>query len=103
MKTQTKRSLYLSLLAGVSLLTMILGSCSEEEFNPSLTRKFTIQSALNGANYEITVGLPADYGQSSEKYSSIYVLDGDDNFDLVANNCEEISRNNGVQNVVVVS
>jgi len=102
MKTQTKRSLYLGLLAGVSLLAIVLGSCSNEEFNPSLTRKFSIESASNGAIYEITVGLPADYDLSNGKYATIYVLDGEDNFALVANNCKEISKTNGTQNVVVV-
>lgn len=93
---------FLSLIAVASLLTIVLGSCSEEEFNPSLTRKFSVESASNGAIYEITVGLPASYGQSDSQYSAIYVLDGEDNFDLVANNCGQISASSGVQNVVVV-
>lgn len=102
MKKQKTLILFLGIIAVASLMAVVLGSCSEEEFNPSLTRKFSIQSASNGATYEITVGLPANYDQSTGKYASIYVLDGEDNFDLVANNCEEISGNNNVQNVVVV-
>jgi len=101
MKKQ-KQILFFGLIAVASLMTLVLGSCREEEFNPSLTRKFKIESATNGAIYEITVGLPANYGQSDSRYSTIYVLDGKDNFDLVANNCEQISARGGVQNVVVV-
>jgi len=103
MKQQKTQLLLGSVIVVTSLMAIALGSCSEEKFNPSLTRKFTIECAANGAVYEITVGLPANYGQSDTKYSSIYVLDGVDNFDLVAKNCEQISSKTGVQNVVVVS
>jgi predicted alpha/beta superfamily hydrolase len=85
------------------LLTFLLASCSEEEFNPGLTRTFTIQSAVNGGKYTIQVGLPENYNSSQETYATIYVLDGEENFDFVAHNCEEISSRESLQNVIVVS
>ncbi len=81
----------------------LLGSCQEEAFSPTLIREFTIESVSNGATYKIKVGLPDNYNASSEKYSSIYVLDGEENFDRVANTCNEISKSNNTQNVIVVS
>jgi uncharacterized protein len=100
MKNQ-KAMLYLRVL-GASLMLSLLGSCMEAEFNPTLTREFTIQSVSNGAIYNIRVALPDNYS-AAEKYASIYVLDGEENFDLVANKCQEISENYATQNVVVVS
>lgn len=85
------------------LLAVLLSSCSEEEFNPALTRKFTIESTTIGATYPIQVALPENYNSSDEKFSTIYVLDGDQDFDLVANTCKSISDRDGVTNVIVVS
>ncbi|MEQ1586075.1 MAG: alpha/beta hydrolase-fold protein [Cyclobacteriaceae bacterium] len=99
MKTQ-KTMLYLGV--SVAFMFILLGSCTEEEFNPTLTREFSIQSVFNSATYKIKVGLPDNYN-AAEKYASIYVLDGEENFDLVANHCREISKNYATQNVVVVS
>lgn len=100
MKTK-QAMLYLGLVTIAFMLTL-LGSCTEEEFNPALTREFSIQSVFNGATYKIKVGLPDNYN-ATEKYATIYVLDGEENFDLVANTCREISTTNETQNVVVVS
>ncbi|MEQ8415686.1 MAG: alpha/beta hydrolase-fold protein [Imperialibacter sp.] len=100
MKRQKLTTLTLGALVGA--LVLFLASCSEEEFNPSLTREFSIQSTFNGATYKIKVGLPLDYNSSGIKHSSIYVLDGEENFDFVANHCEEISDRYSVTNVVVV-
>lgn len=81
----------------------LFDSCQKEVFDPVLTKEFSIQSAANGATYNIKVGLPANYDPSVEKYASIYVLDGDENFDFVSNKCKEISGENGVSNVLVIS
>jgi uncharacterized protein len=97
-----KNYLILAALVNIMLAGLLLGSCQEEEFAPSLTKVFTIQSDYTGGTYEITVGLPSAYSDSAEKYSSIYVLDSEDIFDLVANECQTISTNIGVQNAVVV-
>ncbi len=86
-----------------SLMMFLLVSCKEEEFSPSLTREFSIQSISNGGTYTIKVGLPLNYNSSNEKYSTIYVLDGEENFDFVANTCKEISDRYSVPNVLVVS
>ncbi len=85
------------------LLAFLLGSCKKEIFNPALTQEFAIQSTANGATYNIKVGLPANYDTSVEKYASIYVLDGKENFEFVSNQCKEISDQLAVPNVVVIS
>ena len=103
MKNQKRIILSLGIIVGLLIMLTLLGSCQEETFNPTLTREFTIESISNGATYKIKVGLPDNYNASSEKYSSIYVLDGEENFDLVANNCKEISQSKATQNVIVVS
>jgi predicted alpha/beta superfamily hydrolase len=102
MKKQKVLTLILGTLVG-ALIVILLGSCSKEEFNPSLTRNFTLQAASNGASYEIKVALPQDYNSSVEKNATLYVLDGEENFDFVARHCKEISDQYGVANVVVVS
>ncbi|MBK8291557.1 MAG: hypothetical protein IPK96_12105 [Flammeovirgaceae bacterium] len=102
MKKQKVLTLILGTLVG-ALIVILLGSCSKEEFNPSLTRNFTLQAASNGALYEIKVALPEDYNSLVEKNATLYVLDGEENFDFVARHCKEISDQYGVANVVVVS
>ena len=91
-----------TILAAVVAM-LLLQSCSEEEFNPALTREFSIKSNASGATYPIKVALPENYNSSLEEYSTIYVLDGEENFDFVAKHCKEISQRNGLQNVLVVS
>jgi len=101
MKKQQTWMLGLGIIVLLSFL--LLQSCQVEEFNPSLTRAFSIQSNANGATYPIKVGLPEDYFSANTKYSTIYVLDGEENFEFVANRCKEISSKGQMQNVVVVS
>jgi uncharacterized protein len=102
MKKQTV--LYPRVIACALVMTLVLGSCKEEEFSPSLTKEFTLQSASYGASYKIKVGLPDNYNESTtKKYSSIYVLDGEENFDFVAKKCKEISSQYSTENVLVVS
>lgn len=90
-------------LTMILMLVFLFGSCKKEEFDLLLTHEFVIQSKANGASYNIKVGLPANYNPGVEKYASIYVLDGEENFDFVSNKCKEISDNLAVQNVVVIS
>lgn len=87
----------------VLLSVLLLQSCQVEDFNPALVKEFSLRSDANGATYQIKVGLPEDYFAANEKYATIYVLDGEENFEFVANRCKEISINNQTQNVVVVS
>jgi predicted alpha/beta superfamily hydrolase len=103
MKKQNAAFLYVGIITASLVLSYFLTSCSEEEFNSQQTKEFAIESALNGASYNIKVGLPLAYNSSSEKFATIYVLDGKENFDFVANHCKEISDRFGVTNVVVVS
>lgn len=102
MKTQNNLMLSLGVLISALIIVLLMGSCTGEEFHPTLTREFEIQSVNNGATYKIKVGLPENY-RATEKYASIYVLDGEENFDLVANQCQKISNMHGTQNAVVVS
>lgn len=85
------------------LLSLLLNSCTKEVFTSGQTQEFSIQSNSNGATYGIKVGLPANYQPSLEKYATIYLLDGKEIFEYVANTCKEISDSRGTENVVVVS
>lgn len=90
-------------IAVAIMCVSFLGSCKKEAFSPELTKEFSIQSTANGATYDIKVGLPADYDPGVEKYATIYVLDGEENFDFVSNQCKEISERESAENVLVVS
>ena len=85
------------------ILLLALVSCKKEDFNPELTREFSIQSSSTGANYIIKVALPENYNSETQKYATVYVLDGEENFNLVAENCNTISRDLATSNVLVVS
>lgn len=101
-----KTSLFKRMLTGTStiLLLLLLSSCTKDEtFKSGETKEFTLQSAANGASYDIRVGLPANYNPSAEKYATIYVLDGKEIFGFVANRCQEISDQYALKNVLVVS
>lgn len=90
-----------AIAVAIALLSF-LGSCKKEVFSPELTREFSIQSTANGATYDIKVGLPSNYDPSVEKYATIYVLDGEEDFDFVSNQCKEITDKNAVEQVLVV-
>ncbi|MCU0398818.1 MAG: alpha/beta hydrolase-fold protein, partial [Cyclobacteriaceae bacterium] len=98
MKTIRKMMLTMGLI-----LSVLLSSCNEEIFDPALTRTFTIESSSIGATYPIQVALPENYNTSGEKFSTIYVLDGEQDFDLVASTCKSLSDRYSVRNVLVVS
>jgi uncharacterized protein len=82
---------------------VVFGSCNTVEFSPNLIKEFSIQSVSNGGNYTIKVGLPENYGSKTQKYAAIYVLDGEENFEFVAEHCKEISSGYSTSNVLVVS
>jgi predicted alpha/beta superfamily hydrolase len=83
------------------LFILIIVSCNKEEFSPDLTKSFSIQSVSNGAEYDIKVALPKNYNPASQ-YPAIYVLDGEEIFDFVAENCSKISSDLSTSNVLVV-
>lgn len=85
------------------LLILFIASCRKEEFNLNQTQSFSIQSTSTGANYDIKVCLPDNYDPSSQTYTTLYVLDGEENFEYVANECEKISDDYATSNVLVVS
>lgn len=103
MKNETFLMKRLFATTSTIMLLLLLGSCTKESFNPGTTKEFTLQSVANGASYDIKVGVPANYNPMSEKYATIYVLDGQEIFDFVANKCKEISESLAVENVLVVS
>ncbi len=95
---------YYHILRTVAVLQILsLAACKEEAFSPMQTREFSIPSVLTGATYNIKVGLPSHFDASTGGYAAIYVLDGEENFALVANQCQEISNARETQNVLVVS
>ncbi|MBK9320719.1 MAG: alpha/beta hydrolase [Bacteroidetes bacterium] len=85
------------------IIILFVTSCKKEEFSPRLTKEFSIQSISNGANYKIKVGLPENYDPAVHKYATIYLLDGEENFDFVATKCNEISQDFSTSNMLVVS
>jgi uncharacterized protein len=85
------------------LLVLFLASCKKEIFSPALTEEFSILSTSNGAKYNIKVALPQIFNPETQKYAAIYVLDGEEIFDFVAENCNRISSDFGASNVLVVS
>jgi hypothetical protein len=103
MKNDTVTFKGIRIIASAIMLFCLLGSCKKEVFDPALTHEFAVQSTANGATYSIKVGLPANYNPEVEKYAAIYVLDGEENFDLISNKCKDISGSLGVSNVVVIS
>ncbi len=90
-------------LISMFIMLILLNSCIKEVYNSTLTKEFSLQSANNGATYHIKVGIPANYATSTEKFATLYVLDGEENFDFVANECNRISHKYAVSNIIVVS
>lgn len=85
------------------LVIISLASCKKDEFNLNLTREFSIHSTSTGADYIIKVALTENYDPSLKNYSSIYVLDGEDNFEYVAEKCSQISNELSKANALVIS
>lgn len=85
------------------LIWVLLSSCNEEFVDPSLVTKLSIAASTYNATYEIKIGRPANDLPSTEKYATIYVLDGEENFNLVTNHCRKVATSYGVDNVLVVS
>jgi len=103
MKSKTLLIKKLLTATSVIALILLLDSCKKETFKSGIMKEFTLQSTANGASYDIKVGLPDNYNAAGEKYATIYVLDGKEIFESVANKCKEISDNQAVKNVLVVS
>lgn len=87
----------------VVFVGLFLASCQEEVAEPNFVTNFSITSAVNGATYEIKVAQPGEDISASGPCAVIYVLDGEDNFNLVAAECQKLSARYGTANVLVVS
>lgn len=102
--TQTKQSI--SKLRLLFMIVMAIGlftSCKKEVlFDKNLTQEFTILSAKSRASYKIQIGLPCAYNPATTKYETIYVLDAETDFSVVAAQCRKLAACSGVQNVIVV-
>ncbi len=85
------------------LLILAIAACQKEEFTAELTIAFSIESTASSATYPIKVGLPENYSPETQTYAAIYVLDGKENFDFVAENCKKISSDFSTSNVLVIS
>lgn len=85
------------------LFLFVIASCQKEEFSAELTESFSIESTSSGANYPIKVALPENYSPEAQTYATIYLLDGEQDFGFVAENCKKISHNLSTSNVLVVS
>ena len=85
------------------LIWILLSSCKEEFVDPSLVTTLSVAASAYDATYEIKIGRPANDLASQGKYAAIYVLDGDENFNLVASHCRKVAASYGVDNVLVVS
>lgn len=85
------------------LLALGIVSCQKEDFNTELTESFSIESISSGATYPIKVALPENYSPETQTYATIYVLDGEQDFGFVAENCKKISHDLSTSNVLVVS
>lgn len=87
----------------VLLASLFLASCQEEVAEPNFVERFSLTSTVNGATYDIKVALPGGNASSQGRCAVIYVLDGEENFNLVASECEKLSARYGTENVLVVS
>ncbi len=96
----------------ILLMFLVCISCSKEilpTLDESLTSEFFIDSKEKNKTYRIWVQLPEGYKTSTQKYSTLYVLDPDDksvdgnsNFFYVAKKCKELSQSSGKSNVILI-
>jgi len=86
----------------LALFLLLATSCQKKITAPQSVQQFTIQSTVNFGSYLIKVALPEDYN-GNKKYSTVYLLDGEDNFNFVASQCKKLSDKYAKENVLVVS
>lgn len=83
--------------------SLFFAACQEEVAEPNSVARFSITSGVNGATYDIKVAQPMNQSASDGQCAVIYVLDGEENFNLVAAECEKLSARYSTENVLVVS
>lgn len=86
----------------IALIFLVAVSCKKNTISPDSVKQFTIQSASNSGSYEIKVALPENY-TTNKRYSTLYLLDGDENFNFVAYQCKKLSSKYAEENVLVIS
>jgi predicted alpha/beta superfamily hydrolase len=84
------------------LLILLIASCKKEQINPDLISEFSIHSENSNATYTIKVCLPEKYDPAN-KYTTLYVLDGEENFSYVSENVKCIGNCFSSADVIVVS
>ena len=87
----------------ITLILLVAVSCKKKIKAPDSVQEFTIQSTSNSGAYNIKVALPESYGAQNKKYSTVYVLDGDENFNFVADQCKKLCSRYSKDNVLIVS
>jgi len=90
-------------LTFIGLGWLLFASCQEDLPEPQWISRFSISSSATGATYDIQVARPAESLQPGESCAAIYVLDGEENIDLVTDQCKKLSMSHGGANVLVVS
>jgi uncharacterized protein len=88
------------LLAMFPFLTV---SCGKKIKEPEFTRQFSIHSAVTQATYDIRVALPEGYDRGNETFVTVFVLDGEQDFNLVAAECKNLMAKHQGAKVLVVS
>ena len=82
----------------------LLFACQKETLleDQELTRRFTIASAETKRSYDISVQLPENDHKSTHRYSTLYVLDANQDERFVAKTCKTVSKNLNTPNVIVI-
>ena len=96
------RSVAISFLSAACAAPTLFAQQLQPHANPSQrTESYRYASPAMGRNYDITVGLPESYSDSTaKKYPMILVTDGNDYFPLVFHAANTV---NGIDEVIVVS
>ncbi len=87
----------------IALVLIAAISCKKKVAEPKYITEFTIQSSNTSGSYKIKIVLPENYDPQHEKYATIYVLDGEDNLNFVAENCKKLSEKYAKKENIVIS
>jgi predicted alpha/beta superfamily hydrolase len=89
-------------ILALTLVLFIAVSCKKKVSEPEFVRTFTVEATGYSAAYVIKVALPLNY-DPQKKYPTLYILDGDENFDFVADKCNKLSQKYATNNALVIS
>ncbi|PSK91218.1 alpha/beta hydrolase [Taibaiella chishuiensis] len=89
------------LIAACFGLLLLLPACRKEKIEKDQLKEFSLASADNGVTYSIKVALPENYN-ASRQYKTLYVLDPQWDFNLVALACRKQARENGRDDIMVI-